>query len=218
MNAIDLAVAAVLILSAIIAFARGFTHETLAIGGWVAAVFATVYGFERVRPFAEAHIDPDWLSDIAAGAGLFLVTLLVATIIARFIAARVQASVLGPVDRSLGFAFGLARGAVILCLAYLLFVQVVVPEDRPAWVMEARTRPYVEQGAALLLALAPENVREKTVLALERAAAESREAVEAKELYDSLTSPGGGEAAEEGDVGYKTGDRNDLDRLFTTTE
>ncbi|MEX2648290.1 MAG: CvpA family protein [Alphaproteobacteria bacterium] len=218
MNAIDLGVLAVLALSAILAFARGFTRETLAIGGWIAAVFATIYGFESVRPFAERYIDPGWLSDVVAGAGLFLVTLLVATLLSRAIAHRVQASILGPVDRSLGFAFGLVRGAVIPCLLYLLYVQVVVPEDRPPWVTEARTRPFVEQGAALLLALAPANVRERTVLAIERAAGETRDAVEAKELYDTLTGPGAGGAANDGDVGYKSGDRQDLNRLLETTE
>ncbi len=218
MNAVDLGVLAVLALSAILAFARGFTRETLAIGGWVAAVFATIYGFESVLPFAEHQIESDLLSRVVAGAALFLVTLLVASLISRAIAHRVQASILGPVDRSLGFAFGLVRGAVILALAYLLFVQVVVPEERPPWVTEARTRPFVEQGAALLLALAPANVRERTVLAIERAAGQTRDAVEAKELYDTLTGPDAGDAANNGDVGYKSGDRNDLNRLLETTE
>lgn len=219
MNAADLAVLAVLVLSAILAFARGFTHETLAIGGWIAAVFATVYGFEPLKPYAELYVQPIWLADIVTGAGLFLVTLLIATILSRAIARRIQGSVLGPVDRSLGFLFGLARGAVIVCLAYLLFVQIVPPDDRPAWIVEARTRPLVERGAGLMLDLAPPEVREKTVLAIERAANQANELAETRKLYDELADPGSetADGGNEADLGYKGADRQELERLLETT-
>ena len=219
MNAVDLGVIAVLILSAIIAFARGFTRETLAIAGWLAALFATVYGFDRVQPYAERYVEPTWLADTVAGAGLFLVTLLVATLIARMIAHRVQASVLGPVDRSLGFAFGLLRGAVILCLAYLLMIQILPAEERPTWVMAARTRPFVERGAFLLLDLAPPAWREKAMQAIEGATDEAQEAAESKALYDALSNPAGAAAdgADGADVGYKGTDRKELERLLETT-
>jgi membrane protein required for colicin V production len=219
MNAVDLGVLAVLVISAILAFARGFTHETLAIGGWAAAVFATVFGFEPLKPYAELYVEPTWLAQIVTGAGLFLVTLLIATIVSRAIAKRIQASVLGPVDRSLGFLFGLARGAVILCLAYLLFVQIVPPEDRPDWLMQARTRPLVERGAGLLLDLAPPEVREKTVLAIERAASQANEIAETKKLYDELADPGtdAADGGNDGDLGYKGADRQELERLLETT-
>lgn len=219
MNAVDLGVIAVLILSAIIAFARGFTREALAIAGWLAAVFVTVYGFDRVKPYAEQYVDPPWLADTVAGAGLFLVTLLVATIISRMIANRVQSSVLGPVDRSLGFAFGLLRGAVILCVAYLLMIQILPAEERPEWVMAARARPYVEQGAFMLLDLAPPAWREKAMQAIENASDEADAAVENKALLDSLLSPGvvSTDGAGGADMGYRGTDRKELERLLETT-
>ncbi len=215
MNAADLGVVAVVLLSAVLAFVRGFTRETLAIAGWVAAIAVTIYGFEPVKPFAEQQIEPPWLADTVAGAGLFLVTLLVATIVARTIAVRIQASMLGPVDRSLGFVFGLARGAVLLSLAYLLLVKVLPADDRPDWIMEARTLPLIERGTVLLLALTPPSIREPALEAIRAAADEAEKSM----LYDTLSIPGGApaEGGGEGDVGYKSNDRQELERLLETT-
>ncbi|MGH6719104.1 MAG: CvpA family protein [Alphaproteobacteria bacterium] len=215
MNAADLGVVAVVLVSAILAFVRGFTREALAIGGWIAAIVVTIYGFETVKPFAQSHIEPGWLAVTVAGAGLFLVTLLVATLLARAIAVRIQASVLGPVDRSLGFVFGLARGAVLLCLGYLLLVKVLPADDRPAWILEARTLPLIERGTVLLLALAPPSIREPAIEAIRAAANEAEKSM----LYDTLSIPGGLPAGDggDGDVGYKSNDRQELEHLLETT-
>ena len=45
MNALDLAVIAVIVLSAVFAFARGFVREALSIVAWVGAAAITLYGF-----------------------------------------------------------------------------------------------------------------------------------------------------------------------------
>ena len=215
MNAADFAVVAVMLLSAVFGFVRGFTRETLAIAGWIAAIVVTIEGFETVKPFAEQNVQPLWLADIVAGAGLFAVTLLVATLIAHVIARRVKVSVLGPVDSSLGCVFGLARGAVLLCLAFLLLVKVLPAEDRPAWIMEARTRPLIEKGTVWLLVLAPPSLRDPALQAIRDAAEQAKNS----NLYDQLSIPGGlPRGSGENDAeGYKSGDREELERLLETT-
>ena len=49
---VDLVVFAVVILSALFATLRGFTHEVFSIAGWLAAVLAVVFGLPVVRPYA----------------------------------------------------------------------------------------------------------------------------------------------------------------------
>ena len=46
-NIVDLIVIVVLLLSALLAFSRGFVHEVLGVGAWVAAIFATLVVFAR---------------------------------------------------------------------------------------------------------------------------------------------------------------------------
>ena len=42
------------------------------------------------------------------------------TILTGYVARLVRSSALSPIDRTLGFIFGLARGAFLVCLAYLV--------------------------------------------------------------------------------------------------
>ena len=59
--------------------------------------------------------------------------------------ARSQESSLSAIDRSLGFAFGVVRGAVLVSLAYLFAVW-LWPEQ-PVWLRNAKAKPFLETGA-----------------------------------------------------------------------
>ena len=72
-NITDIGVGVVLVVSALLAYMRGFVHEVLAVGGWIGAIFATIYGFSYVKPFARDLIDLQWAADLSAGAAVFSV-------------------------------------------------------------------------------------------------------------------------------------------------
>lgn len=107
----DGAVLAVLVLSGLLAFARGFVQEVLSVAAWVGAIIAVVFVLPLVRPLAQQVIDQPLVADIAAGGAIFLVALIALSILTGMIARRVKSSQLNAVDRSLGFLFGVARGA-----------------------------------------------------------------------------------------------------------
>ena len=77
------------------------------------------------------------------------------SLIAHRIASVVQDSALGPVDRTLGFVFGLVRGAAIVCVTYLIYAWMVPPAEFPSWLREARALPLAQAGGAVLLDLVP---------------------------------------------------------------
>lgn len=143
----DGAVLAVLVLSGLLAFARGFVQEVLSVAAWIGAIIAVVFALPLVRPLAQQVIDQPLVADIAAGGAIFLVALIALSILTGMIARRVKSSQLNAVDRSLGFLFGVARGALVICLAYLAVGWLVPPHDHPAWLRQARSLPLVESGA-----------------------------------------------------------------------
>ena len=143
MNPLDIGVIAIIVLSAIFAFARGFVREALSIVAWVGAAAVTVYGFVPVLAMVDPIVKNPLLSQLIAGFGLFVGALIVLTILTSFVARMVRASALSPIDRTLGFVFGLARGALIVCLAYLLLDISVQPGERPAWIREAKERALI---------------------------------------------------------------------------
>ena len=114
---LDIAIGIVLLVSGLLAFVRGFVHEVLAVGAWVGAIFIAVFGFPYLRPYARDLIPHELAADVAAGAAIFVVALVVLSLLTRALSDRVKDSALNALDRSLGFVFGLLRGAVLVCLA-----------------------------------------------------------------------------------------------------
>ena len=155
LSGFDLVVIGVLMLSALIGLSRGITKEVLSIAAWVVAAAATYRLYPDASAIARNYISPSSLADIAAGVGVFVLTLILLSMVFGAITNRVKGSVLGPVDRSLGVLFGLGRGALLVCLAYLVMALLLPPIDRPVFVRNGQTKPLVEQGAILLYDLAP---------------------------------------------------------------
>src|SRR5947199_8342680 len=189
MNPLDIGVIAVIVLSAIFAFARGFVREALSIVAWVGAAAITVYGFVPVLGLVDPLVKNPLLSQLIAGFGLFVGSLIVLTIATSFIARMVRASALSPIDRTLGFVFGLARGAFLVCLAYLLLDISVQPGERPAWIREAKSAPYLHQGADVLRQFLPESLKIKNA-AIDDAVRALSAADQAKEAMSALKVPG----------------------------
>ncbi|MGE5547563.1 MAG: CvpA family protein [Solirubrobacterales bacterium] len=220
---VDVVVAVVLLGSAGFAFLRGFVHEVLSILAWVGAGFAALYGFHTVQPFFRQHIGAAWAADAAAGASLFLVSLLVLSIATKAVANRVRNSALNSVDSSLGFVFGLVRGAVLLCLAYMVVAWLFKPDQQPDWIAQARTKPWLERGATLLKGLAPSSfgAAEETTRA---ASGEAREVIEAERTFRKFVAPqpaqpdGAGSGGKPPAQGYDKDSRGQMDRLFQTNQ
>lgn len=218
-NILDIAVGGVLLISAVFAFARGLVHEVLAVIGWIGAIFATIYGFPYAKPYARGLIGMPLIADLAAGAVIFIVTLVLLSILTRAISKRVQDSALGTLDRSLGFLFGLLRGAVLVCLAYIGY-ELVVPNraEHPTWLTSARSLPLIVAGADTMVALLPETAAR---IGIRRPApaqpGQATGGAEAPKALQDLLKPqpkGAGTPAREG---YGEKERQDMERLIDST-
>jgi len=159
MTWVDLAIVGLLLISGLLAFVRGFVREVLGIGAWVGAGAIAMYTLSTTRDIVRNWISaPAWVDPAAFLLG-FLVSLIVLMIIARIIGGFVRASILGGVDRTLGLVFGIARGAVIVVLAYILG-GMVFPIDRwPPAVLNARSLWPVYTGAVWARSQLPEEYR-----------------------------------------------------------
>ncbi len=156
MTWVDLAVLGVLAISGLLAFGRGFVHEVLGIGAWVGAGALAVWlGPELVdRAGAWVPSHPELAQPIAFG-GVFLVALVVLLLVSRALAKAVRHSAFGGVDRSLGLLFGIARGAVLVAVAYILLQMVVPVQEWPTPLKNARSLPFAYTTAVWLVQWLP---------------------------------------------------------------
>lgn len=159
LNWVDLAVLVVVAVSAAVAFMRGFVRESLGIVAWAGAAWFSYSFVHLARPLVRDMVGNDQMSEIIAYAVLFLVGLLVLTLVTSIIAQIIHSLGLGALDRTLGIAFGLARGAALLIAAYIGAGWVAVPERWPQPVREARLLPFVAEGATWIADRVPERFR-----------------------------------------------------------
>lgn len=160
MTWVDGVVLAVLALSAAIAFSRGLVREVLGVGAWAGALIAAFWALPMLRPLAVQYIQPEWLAEIAAIGLGFVVALLVLKLLIGWLANLVRASILGGLDRALGVLFGLARGAFVVILAYVVGGLVLPDVERwPEPVRQARSLPVVAEAAEYLVQQLPAEYR-----------------------------------------------------------
>lgn len=160
---LDIIVLSVMLLSGLLAMIRGFMREILSIGAWGAAAVTTIYAFPRLVPMAKTYFNNDTVANIAVIAGVFLGTLIIATIITSRISDMVLDSRIGALDRTLGFLFGLARGLLIVVVAFMFFAWLVPDKQQPDWVRTAKSLSVLQSTGNWLMSLLPDDP-ESTIL------------------------------------------------------
>ncbi|ABS65085.1 Colicin V production protein [Parvibaculum lavamentivorans DS-1] len=229
MTLFDLFVIGVLLVSSVLALLRGFTNEVLSILAWIVGALAALWLFPYVTPILRDVISPPWLASVVAAVGIFVVAYaIVAALTARWSGGLMdlheRAALL---DRTLGLIFGAARGLLIVTVAYLFFAWLVPnPDDQPGWIRYAKTRPLVEDTAALLFSLAPAPGGREVA---PRSPAPARETIPAPSYRETprqeaapapaqaTPAPANSGADTGNGPGYNPSERRGLDRLFENT-
>jgi membrane protein required for colicin V production len=159
MTWVDLAVFGFLAISGLLAFVRGFVREVLGVGAWVGAVAVAFVGLPMMREVVRTWFQtPEWVDPVSFVI-VFLVAVIILTLIAGSVSSFVRRSALGGVDRTLGLLFGLARGAAVVVIAYILG-QMVFPIQRwPDSVLDARTLTPTYEAARWVRDQLPEAFR-----------------------------------------------------------
>lgn len=135
---VDGIVAAVIVVSAILAYSRGFVREAMAIVGWIAAAIVAFIFAPAVQPLVgELPVVGDFLGDscelsvVAAFAGVFALALIVASLFTPLLSSAIQRTALGGLDQGLGFLFGVARGVLLVGVAFLVYDRAVAANTVP---------------------------------------------------------------------------------------
>ncbi|MDZ7905536.1 MAG: CvpA family protein [Cypionkella sp.] len=142
---VDAGVAAVIVLSALLAYSRGLVREGMAILGWVgAAILAFAFAGLAQPLVREIPVVGDFLGEscelsiIAAFAAVFAVGLILAAVFTPLLSSFIQRSALGGLDQGLGFLFGALRGILLVGVALLVYDR-VMPDGSAAMIDESRS-------------------------------------------------------------------------------
>lgn len=159
---IDAVAAGVIVISAILAYSRGFVRELLSIAGWVAAaILAFIFAPRAVPlakeiPYLKTLIEGCEPATITAFFLVFALALVIVSIFTPIFAGAVQRSVLGGLDQGLGFLFGVARGVLLVVVALIIYDRLVAEQAIPM-VDDSRTAKVVQQMSGPVDQIVPDD-------------------------------------------------------------
>ena len=125
---VDGIVAGVVILSALLAFSRGFAREAMAIAGWVVAAYLATFFSPAVVPLVkEIPVVGDFLVDscelsiLVSFAVIFAVALVVVSLFTPLMSSLMNNTYVNRIDQGLGFLFGVGRGILLVAVAFFVY-------------------------------------------------------------------------------------------------
>lgn len=168
----DIIVLIIVAVAAIGGFMRGFVQEVLSLAAWILALFAIRALHTPLYSWLEPYVGTETGAAVLAFALLLLIPYAAMKLIAGHAGKVSRNSILGPIDRVLGFGFGMIKGAIVVVLAFSLLVlgydTIWGVQGRPDWISTARTYRAVDAAANELV----EIVRERRVQLRREAEAE----------------------------------------------
>lgn len=174
MTGFDIAVLLLVGLGAVTGFIRGFVEEVLALLAWIFSLVAIHYLHTPVSDFLQPRIGTPSGAAVLAFAILLLIPYAAIKLLGNWLGRASRSSVLGPIDRVLGFGFGAVKGILIVVVAFSVLVlgydTVWGPGGRPDWIKQARSYQFVDASSTALVKALADRRRE----AIEADAAEAK--------------------------------------------
>ena len=136
-------------------FMRGFVQEVFSLAAWMLAAFAIKFLHTPLTLAMQDFLGADITTSLLSFTLLLLIPYAAMKVIANNVSPASEGSVLGPIDRVLGFGFGALKGMVIVVIAFSLLVlgydQVWNYKGRPNWITTARSYELVDSSSRALV-------------------------------------------------------------------
>jgi membrane protein required for colicin V production len=169
LTAFDVGVGVLVLISAILATARGFTREILSLATWVGAAAVAAYLYFYQPTLLNQYFADELMSKIVLVAGGFLISLIILHLLTMRIADFVVDSRIGPLDRTLGFIFGVARG-LLISVVIVIFGLWLMSNNLPSWARDSRSLPILEDLGNSLIQMLPDDLEKQVTDLLQRGA------------------------------------------------
>ena len=140
---LDIILVATMLSSGFLAMLRGLTREMLSIMSWALAALATLVAYTHFKDDVRNLIEQRTFADATLIGVVFITSLILFHLLTTGVSDRVLDSRISALDRTLGFAYGLARGLLLVVIAYLIASQLLEVQNMPKWVNKAWSLEHV---------------------------------------------------------------------------
>ncbi len=162
LNYVDIGIIILIFLSALVGFIRGFVREALSLTIWVAAIVLTIAFAEDLSTKLPFTISYALAPLIIAAVLIFVGVLIVGSLVNYLVSKGLYAIGMGGLDRILGGAFGVIRGALVVTLLVLLLSLGLTPfvTDSVFW-KESAFVPRFKEGAEWVKNMIPADIEQQ---------------------------------------------------------
>lgn len=166
MTALDIIVLFLLGGGAVFGFIRGFVQEALSMIAWIMIIVAVRLLHAPATTILSEAVGTESGAAVLAFLAIVIVIYALGRWVAKSIGSKSRKSMLGPIDRVLGFGFGALKGLIAATLIFLLLVMGYETlfgsdEKRPEWMTSSRTYPLLNASGDAMSAFVSER-RDKT--------------------------------------------------------
>ena len=144
----------VLVFSLMLGAWRGLVYEVLSVLGWAASFYAAQWFAPQVATWLPLQSASNTLRYAAAFGLVFIGAVFVAGLLAALVKKLVDAIGLRPVDRTLGAAFGVLRGVIMLLAATVVINMTALKSSD--WWLASKGAPVLTATLGSLKPLLPE--------------------------------------------------------------
>jgi len=155
---LDLLVAIIIGVSVAAGFVAGFARVGI---GFIAAILGVVFGFWFYgipAGWVHHYLKSTTASNLIGFLLVFWMFLVAGALLAKLFSKLFKWTGLSWLDRLLGGAFGLVRGAVI-AIAIIAVLLAFTPKPMPNWMVQSQVLPYAMEASSAISALAPNTIK-----------------------------------------------------------
>jgi len=170
LNLFDVAVVSIILITALLAFFRGFIKELLSVISWISAVLLSyLLSPIIINNFFENSKYSEMFIDIGVRTVLFTVILIITSIFSSKISAIIDGKIPESINKSLGFAAGFFKAYFIVSLFFSILTtfyshELIIPKNDeseqvvknskkrvgPSWLRESGSYGFLKVGAEIL--------------------------------------------------------------------
>jgi uncharacterized membrane protein required for colicin V production len=160
MNWLDMVLAAILLVSVIQGFRRGFSRQVIGLVSGIAALLLGLWLYGTAGAWLLPYLSSAALAHAAGFAIVFCGVLILGAIVSFFVGRFLRVTGLSFFDHVLGAVFGVLRW-IVVATAIVMGTMAFSRGDRPpAAIVESRMAPFVVDSARLVAAVAPHELKE----------------------------------------------------------
>jgi membrane protein required for colicin V production len=159
MNWLDVVLLAIIAWSMVTAFRKGFTREVIGLVSVVVGLLAGVWFYGTAAVFLVRYVSSKAAANFAGFLAVFFGVLLLGAIVSLVVRKFLKLTGLSFFDRLLGAGFGIVRGGLIGVALVTGMMAFSPPEKPPDAVVNSRVAPYAVNGARLVAAVAPHELK-----------------------------------------------------------